>query len=481
MSMPETMFPEETASFYDDLWRQQPMASPQAGFFAGMPTGAATGVATGVGKVAELGASQVAQSYGNVTRAMQSALALTGADFPAAQEVGKQDPAVLQQTIARNADAYYKATRADPQTVGFAGQVLHSVGDIATRAVAAGPEAGAALVAGSEFEPARREFEAQGIDPDTAKELAAAQSVTSGLATILPGAVGTKAAVRMASGATINLSVGAASRYNTHQILADAGYEQQAAQYRVLDGQSIAADLLLGTFFGWKHEPSKPFATPTVPSDVVDAGLIHLQARQAEVDMAPGIPTTPEARQAHIDSLNAAEKALVSGDEIPPPEMLPEGTGPEAVPNPAQDAAREAAARAQAQAAGQASDGLVGAAKTLSEPPKTTEQWVREQIAKEQAANEEAQAQEPSSLSRAGRKAKAEAQPVDAETQQALDGIKTALRDNPELHDFEIEDPETGETMKASDALQQITEQARSDGDTSALHEIAAACGIRSA
>lgn len=684
--MPVSMFPEEQAQFDSDLFNSQPFnAAP--GFFTGSLMAIPKGIATGLGKGGELAGTIAAQTVGTVIRAEQAAA-------PWSRELGQLDPEQFRHNVDSNADAYLKATRADPQTVGTAGQILHTVADVGTRFLAA-PEAavGAVAVGTTEFAPAQREFESQGIDKDTAQRLAAAQAVLAGAGALLPGGVGARAAVRVASGATINFGVGAASRYNTHQVLADAGYPEQAAQYRVLDGQAMAADVLLGSFFGWMHHPDEPFATPKVPQEVADAGLELLKARQAEIDLAPGVPKTQQARDAHIQALDATEAALVKGEElpvVPVTENLPvypvaeatpvqtieaEGAAPkplyemtaeeldqyqeqsltllrreesrilgsdaerwrkarsekvredieqahgievesedwwtlygnkegksrlhpdvyeadpqegdirqykdaigrgsvesmdEAVeelkyalsklgrtegsdpanwtteqklayvtmrevrsqieahgwdmaeiqrramkaaagrfydvldaefmlerflnrtpvstadlplhrqplamlPNPAQDAAREAAATEQADAAAKASDGLVSATKRANEPPKTTEQWVREQIARERDAARAAKAAE---AEKAGEPKPAE-NPIDPETQHAIDAIDSALASDPSLHDFEFKDPDTGEVVKASDALEQLREQALGDKDTATLHEIAAACGGR--
>jgi hypothetical protein len=535
------MFPEEQEQFDTDLFSSQPFnAAP--GFLTGSLTAIPKGIATGLGKMGELAGTAAAQTVGTVIRAEQAAA-------PWSRELGQLDPEQFQHNVDRNADEYLKATRADPQTVGTAGQILHTVADVGTRVVGGaalgGAVAGAITAGATEFAPAQRELEAQGIDHATAQQLAAAQSVLTGAGALLPGGVGARAAVRIPSGAAINLTVGAASRYNTHQVLADAGYTQQAAQYRVLDGQAMAADVILGSFFGWMRHPDEPFATQRIPQDVVDSGLELLRARQAEIDLAPGIPTTQAARDAHIETLNATEAALVKGDPLPPvqpvsfadtPESLPIGpdkatlemakllkqergligiqearhqladltrdefvnlakrgaklsdaqastladalVGKEVheadfIPNPAQDAAREAATAEQGKGVSDAADGLVSAAKRANEPPKTTEAWVREQI------NREAEAARVAKAAERVKEGKPAEEPIDPETQHAIDAIDSAVTNNPALREFEYKDPETGEVVKASDALAQLRDQALGDKETALLHEVAAACGGR--
>jgi len=465
--MPQTMFPEETAQSYSDLYSTTPMQPPQPGVLAGAWKAPFTGVALGAGGLGELVGTGLAKTTEIALRAEQAAAPWS----PALQQM---DPDEFQRNVDQNAAAYAKSVALDPQTNGAAAQVIQQFGKVATELLVA-PEArlGAVAVGAAEFRPAKREFVAQGIDEDTATQLAAAQAVLTGAGALLPGGVGAKAAVRVGSGAAINLSVGAASRYNTHQVLDEAGYTTQAAQYRVLDGLSMATDVLLGSFFGWMHSPEKPFATPTIPQDVIDAGLAHLQSRQAEIDLAPGIPATPEAREAHITALGNAESALIRDEATPVPEAeLPEGTGttpPTMLDNPAQDAAREAAAVEQGKAVSDAADGLLSASKKANEPPKTTQAWVAGIIERERAAAKEA---------KPAREVKAPEAPMDPETKVAVDSIDRAIQDNPALHDFQIEDPETGEKMSAFDALQQVKEQAMTDADTGILHEIAAACGV---
>jgi hypothetical protein len=466
--MPSSMFPEEQAQFDNDLFSTQPFnANP--GFLSGSMMAIPKGIATGEAKIGELVGTGLAQTTKMVIQAEQAAA-------PWSRELGQLDPDQFQHNVDRNSEDFLRATRYDPQTVGTAGQILHTVADVGTRVVGGaamgGAQLGAITAGATEFAPAKRELESQGIDEHTATQLASAQSVLTGAGALLPGGVGAKAVVRIPSGAAINLTVGAASRYNTHQVLADAGYDQQAAQYRVFDGQSMAADAVLGAFFGFMHSPEDPFPTQRMPQDVVDSGLELLRARQAEVDLAPGIPTTQAARDAHIDTLNNFESALVKGEPLPPIEGTGTGHG-EVIDNPAQDALREAATVEQGKATDNAAEGVVASGKRANEPPKTTEQWVRDQINAERAAAEAAKAQERVAEGRPPE------EPIDPETQMALDAIDSAITNNPGLREFTYKDPETGETVNAADALEQIREQARGDKDTAMLHEVAAACAGR--
>jgi hypothetical protein len=115
--------------------------------------------------------------------------------------------------------------------------------------------------------------------------------------------------------------------------------------------------------------------------------------------------------------------------------------------------------------------------RDLQEKENVRELTDREQTKLENLAAQEAEFQQSRAESKSERAKQPEA-PMDPETKVAVDSIDRAIQDNPALHDFQIEDPETGEKMSAFDALQQVKEQAMTDADTGILHEIAAACGV---
>lgn len=317
----------------------------------------------------------------------------------------------------------------DPRSSGAAAQVLHGLGDVGSRVVIGsafgGPVGGAALAGTTEYSAARQELLAQGVDEETASRVAGVQGSVTALGALLPGGVGSSLGARMLSGAGINTAVGAGSRGATHALLADAGYTQQAEQYKWLDREAVATDVILGLGFGglhhvfapvdtaggekraWDHlvktskidvgavmefadrpppaiEP-EPLALPRpafsgadfaagpdgtvvdIRSSTIDAALTSNEQHHAEIGTAPGIPTTPEGRDTHNANLTQAAEQLLRDEPV-------SGMQPvESIPN-AAESAREAVSH---EAVRMAADEAVGEhieVGAVTEAPATSEQ-----------------------------------------------------------------------------------------------------------
>ena len=361
------MFPDESRDALDALQRQGPGAPEQPGFFSGIPTALATGVAEGETKLGEVfaGASargvRYAQHQGLTPGPWSEFVEQTGID--------KIDPDELDARIRANSQAVLKSVRADPATIGYAGQVLHGLASVGVRAVAAGPTGvlGAATIAGgSEGYATSEGLQAQGVDKNTAHVLGTANALMTGAGLAMPGVsgVGKTLGTRLVSGAAVNALMGAADRATMHSVLADHGYDAMAAQYRVMDGQAMAVDAILGGVFGFHGYLRGKLAPSTI-----DAAHTANDALHVNNDLTPGAPVSPAELDVHTENMVRSAAALFSGDDPPQLRM------PETVPNPAQDALRatNAAGVADAQAEALAEHGVATAA------PETAREGERRQ------------------------------------------------------------------------------------------------------
>lgn len=238
----------------------------------------------------------------------------------------------------------------DPHTVGFAGQLLHGLGDtLGTVAlnVAGGnvtPQTMAMATADSYAKSQTEVHVDEGVDRATAESVAKLEGIGVGLGTVLPAGVAGNLLMRTASGAGINLAVGGAQRALISNTLEDKGYADMARQYKVFDGASIATDIAIGALFGgfMGHRGAGKEAPKIMPSDL-DTALTMNNAAHVELGTAPGIPVDPPTRAAHIDAVNAALQDLM---EDRPVNVGPDVTHGDFIENPSAVATRYEVVRA---------------------------------------------------------------------------------------------------------------------------------------
>lgn len=201
-----------------------------------------------------------------------------------------------------------------PDTTGWLGRVLYgltSVGIQAGTSALTGPLGMAATVAGSQGNTKTATLQQEGVDPSTARKVGAVEGITQGLGVIMPASVPGTLGIRVASGATINISMGAAERGAAGSILAANGYKDMAEQYKVMDGAEIFTDAILGGAFGaLPHGQNNPLPSET------DAALAANNLHHLEIESAPGLPTDPQSRDAHIEAVNQATAQLIGGQSV---------------------------------------------------------------------------------------------------------------------------------------------------------------------
>lgn len=176
----------------------------------------------------------------------------------------------------------------------------------------------------------------------------------------LPTASAPGLTLNVAAGAGASVPLGMTSRGITGDWLNFNGYPDQAKAYQALDKQAIATDLIMGGAFGalahygpkwadryqkWKEGPGKG-----IQDSDLDAAFAMNNALHIETDLAPGIPATPEAREAHLAALQIALEKLSAGEPVNVGDAVTKETF---VENPTAEATRLAGAQAIAGHMGQ--------------------------------------------------------------------------------------------------------------------------------
>lgn len=252
----------------------------------------------------------------------------------------KDNEAKKQEMIKNIQDS-----QVDPASVGLAGQVLFSLTET-LGSVGANVLGGSivptqlAMDVGTSYTKSQIPLNiAKGMDPATAESVAKLEGAGIGLGVVAPASIAGSIATRVASGAAINTAMGVAQRGMISSELNKAGYTNLADQYKPFEAGSLLADIAIGGFFGGvSGHGSKPgeTAAKVKPSDL-DAALTMKKAAHVEIDTLPGIPGSPEARDAHVESVNKALADLL-GDK--PVDVGIKPTLVDFVENPAQDAIR---------------------------------------------------------------------------------------------------------------------------------------------
>lgn len=227
---------------------------------------------------------------------------------------------VVDPSISRR-----KALRLDPRTHGVAAQVVNSLATIAPEAVATGP-LGVGVLSG--IGDTAEQIQ-EGKPLATAAEFGAVTGLTNAIGVAAPAALPVSQALkvpalaqRIATGAATNAALGMPERYAKHQILAEAGYQDQAEQYRWNDATAMAIDATLGAGFGaLAHVQAKP--------STIDAALTANEARSID-DKAPGMPANPEAANNHVETFYRAMDSLLNDE--PSTAALPLSERPEFSP-----------------------------------------------------------------------------------------------------------------------------------------------------
>ena len=319
-----------------------------AGFFSGLPTAGAMAV----GSIVNDAALPVSD-------------AVTPALLPAARRVDSLFKTDVSGWLENENKLVHDAVTnwtPDPTTVGWLGRQLYGaanvLGDVAVGTMATGsPVAGVSYASTAQGYKAFTQAQSQGLNTGTSLGMGGITAgatflgafipihATKGMATSLLGrAMGAEVAgnaatasalyglagatavasqnvgAKVATAGAVQVLTGAGQRAATSELLQARGYSDMAKQYEPFDMAEMASDFAIGSLFGLgahgleKFMQGRQIPDPK-PSDLA-AVLALNNAAHIEVGSAPGIPTDPVTRQAHVEAMTKAITDLLAGEEV---------------------------------------------------------------------------------------------------------------------------------------------------------------------
>lgn len=301
--------PQEADRQLDQLRHEQQSPVPGAGFFDGALEAPVMGVAQGV--------------------FLKPSAAIYGA---AASIARAFDPDAAKGSIASWIEELHETAVEDVKKAqdrisryGTAGNIIAGIADTVPQAAlgfaAAGPVGAAVAVGGLQGYSDYAVAKTEGVDTITAAEKGAITGATMGVGALLPMSVGTKVIASALFGAGSNVGLGIAQRAATSAVLADAGYNDMAAQYKAVDTQAMVVDAVLGSAFGVVGAKMGKRATPEEVSkpnsEQIAAALTMNEQLHATVDAQPGIHATFESKAAGDAAMSEALDAMEIRGELP--------------------------------------------------------------------------------------------------------------------------------------------------------------------
>lgn len=195
------------------------------------------------------------------------------------------------------------------ENAGAGAQVLGGLGRIVLPLMAGGGNP-TPLIA-SETTIGAQDALKQGATSEQAVGIGVAQGAVAGLGFKIPAAIGNNAATKIASGAAINVGLGAGLRGVQGTIAGDN--EKLAEMYDPLDPTYVMTDLAIGATFGAIAAiAGKRRAAPLDQQDVITDAEIQQQTQAS----APVTPDSPNTANRHAQNLDAAEQALNTGQPV---------------------------------------------------------------------------------------------------------------------------------------------------------------------
>lgn len=348
----------------------------------------------------------------------------------------------------------WAATGQDPRVTGVTGRIAAGATEGVTIGAAGsalgGPMGAAALLGSTEGYSDYLQGKQQGLDDQTAMERAGLTGAFSAAGAFLPMKFGSSLATSLLGGAATNVAFGAAQRYATSAVLAHNGYAAMADQYRVFDGEAMAADAVMGTAFGamghFSHISPASVDPATVDAAAATSAEDHFNRS------APGVPIDPEVANLHAATMANAIKSLADGDK---PDIAPDV--------------------AQKIVDGSLPDSMHGFAPEIAEAARTELPGFDEAATpvKEQALPEETLAPVPEPVEpKEGETAEPVPVPMDAFHEDLL---RNLVHNNPDTQ-YTTED---GRQVSFSQMAQELQRQRGEADQFSKLHEVAAACAAR--
>ena len=338
----------------DSFARANPLKADdlKAGFFEGIPGAAALGAGAAVN---------------NYARPMADA----------AKGIDSMFKTDMSGWLAKEQEKTQQASRdltPNPATVGWLGQQVYgatnmigsvAIGTIATGNPITGAAVGAAAMGNSAFNQARED----GLDFSTSVGMGGITAGSTFIGAFLPvtattsmatgllgkamgaevaGNAATAAALYTAAGATatiatnlpakiaaagaINTATGIPTRGATSALLEANGYFDMAKQYEAFSMSEMISDFAVGSIFGLgihgyqKWEQANQNKIPPAQMSDLDAVLALTNAAHIEIKTAPGVPTDPATREAHVAAINKALTDLAEGRPVDVGQAVTEGS-----------------------------------------------------------------------------------------------------------------------------------------------------------
>lgn len=248
----------------------------------------------------------------------QAAQLLGDAATPILMKPAKSVDSILGTDVAGFLEAertktreFTASVRADREAMGLAGQIVSQFGTVIAQTLATGPVGTAILQGYTESVVAQT----KGVDRNTANLFGAIQGLATGVGVALPMSLGLKTSSDLLYAAAANAVPNLAARGASGALLEQAGYKEMAQQYRALDAEAIAADVILGVAFAGAGRVIQSLAERVKPSDV-DAALTVKARTHLEIDSAPGVPRDPVSRDLHVQAALKAADDLLAGRPV---------------------------------------------------------------------------------------------------------------------------------------------------------------------
>jgi hypothetical protein len=343
-------------------------------------------------------------------------------------------------------------SRLDPRTMGggaqIAGSLTRGVTIFGLGTLMGGPITGASTLGVTEGYQTFRDLRGSGVDTGTATEAAVATGLTAFGGAFIPASLATKSLLYAGvSGAALNTVFGAASRGTVSGILDANGYTQMADQYRALDIEALAADAIIGAFFGGVSRFAGRDSAP--PKPTTDEALDAMETlRQAEnARGAAGIPLDAATAKLDAELSDRALKSILTGKPVD----IDGAEATKIIENSLIDPQRMEIQRTYEDAYRKEYGPLIAVPETLPEPPIV-------EVAPRPAPEITPSAALP------------DFDPV------VSSQINYLTMNTPDL---EIDMPYGGEKIRAAELKQKITENMQTAERESTLFDVAVACFLR--
>ncbi|MFV0256809.1 hypothetical protein [Candidatus Liberibacter solanacearum] len=229
----------------------------------------------------------------------------------------------------------------NPEETGWTGHITHSLGHGLSSFLAGGSFATWATTAlrlapmaftplglttfavGGAFSVAlaygRRVYEDlrdEGVDAETATKAGMASGATSGLGALV-NPFGKSVLGSVFSGSGINLAASFIDKGATKKLLESNGYQHQADHIEMLDATSLAADTIIGGFFGYTHfkHKGKDIHIKPNPSEV-DLAMGAKRDILAQHDLNSGVQMTNESSELYYRNFEKAQESFLKGEDF---------------------------------------------------------------------------------------------------------------------------------------------------------------------